>query len=273
MVDVSQREIEDIEASSAPLLEHLVELRSRLIKALIAFALTFLVCFFFSTEIFLFLVKPFVKAVVASGKAVSDAEMQYTGALEFFFTKVKLAAFGAAFISFPILATQLYKFVAPGLYKHEKQAFLPYLIATPIFFLAGAVVVYYMALPLMMTFSLSMEYGIGASTQPGYFGPKITYIPKVMEYLGLTMALILAFGVCFQLPILLTLLARIGVISSQTLIKKRRHAIVLVFIVAAVLTPPDPLSQVALAIPTLLLYELSIFAVRFVEKKHKVEET
>ena len=266
MSTISEEEEDAIEASKAPLLDHLIELRARLIKALIAFALAFLLCFFIATDIYLLLMQPFIDAVIEAGKPIEEARMQFTGALEFFFTKLKLAAFGAAFISFPILSAQIYKFVAPGLYQHEKKAFQPYLIATPVFFIMGALVVYFIAMPLLMRFSLGMEYGAGDSADIIH-GPRIVYIPKVMEYLSLIMSLIMAFGICFQLPILLTLLARIGIVSSRALIEKRRYAIVAVFVVAAVLTPPDVISQLALAFPTLLLYEISIYAVRIIERK------
>jgi len=266
MSTISEEEEDAIEASKAPLLDHLIELRARLIKALIAFALAFLLCFFIATDIYLLLMQPFIDAVIEAGKPIEEARMQFTGALEFFFTKLKLAAFGAAFISFPILSAQIYKFVAPGLYQHEKKAFQPYLIATPVFFIMGALVVYFIAMPLLMRFSLGMEYGVGDSADIIH-GPRIVYIPKVMEYLSLIMSLIMAFGICFQLPILLTLLARIGIVSSRALIEKRRYAIVAVFVVAAVLTPPDVISQLALAFPTLLLYEISIYAVRIIERK------
>lgn len=266
MSTITEEEEDAIEASKAPLLDHLIELRARLIKALIAFALAFLLCFFIATDIYLLLMQPFIDAVIEAGKPIEEARMQFTGALEFFFTKLKLAAFGAAFISFPILSAQIYKFVAPGLYQHEKKAFQPYLIATPVFFIMGALVVYFIAMPLLMRFSLGMEYGVGDSADIIH-GPRIVYIPKVMEYLSLIMSLIMAFGICFQLPILLTLLARIGIVSSRALIEKRRYAIVAVFVVAAVLTPPDVISQLALAFPTLLLYEISIYAVRIIERK------
>jgi len=247
---------DDIEASKAPLLEHLVELRRRLIWSLLAVLVAFLVCFWFAKPIYNILLWPYRLA------AGTDApiEMIYTAPQEFFFTQVKLAAFGAIFIAFPVIASQIYMFVAPGLYRRERQAFLPFLIATPILFLMGAALVYFVAMPLAMKFFLSMQ-------QTGDAPVQIHLTAKVSEYLSLIMALILGFGICFQLPVLLTLLARAGLITADGLKRYRRHAILGVFVVAAVLTPPDPISQIALALPTVLLYELSIYAVRFAEKK------
>jgi sec-independent protein translocase protein TatC len=245
---------EDIDATKAPLIEHLIELRRRLMWTLAAIFAAFLVCFWFAKPIYNLLLRPYR---VAAGVDV-PIELIYTAPQEFFFTEIKLALFGAIFIAFPVIASQLYMFVAPGLYRTERKAFLPFLIATPILFLIGAALVYFVAMPLAMTFFLSMQ-------QTG--DVQIILTAKVSEYLSLIMALILGFGICFQLPVLLTLLARAGIVSAAGLKRYRRHAILGVFVAAAVLTPPDPISQIALAVPTLLLYELSIFAVALVEKK------
>ena len=245
---------EDIDATKAPLIEHLIELRRRLMWTLAAIFAAFVVCFWFAKPIYNLLLWPYRAAV---GVDV-PIELIYTAPQEFFFTEVKLALFGAIFIAFPVIASQLYMFVAPGLYGAERKAFLPFLFATPILFLIGAALVYFVAMPLAMTFFLSMQ-------QTGEV--QIVLTAKVSEYLSLIMTLILGFGICFQLPVLLTLLARAGIVSAAGLKRYRRHAILGVFVAAAVLTPPDPISQVALAVPTLLLYELSIFAVSRVEKK------
>lgn len=249
---------QNLDDSKAPLIEHLTELRSRLLKAVVAIGIAFVVCFILSNEIFDILTRPYI---VARGD--DEALFQYTALQELFFTQMKIGFFGAIFIAFPVIASQIYMFMAPGLYRHERSAFYPFLIATPILFIIGACLVYFVVMPLAIAFFLSLEQAGTGTTAT------ITNVPKVSEYLSLIMTLIFAFGTVFQLPVVMTLLARINVVSSEGLSGKRKYAIVLAFGAAAILTPPDPISQISLALPTLVLYEVSIFCVRFVERQRE----
>ena len=280
---------DEIEASRAPLMDHLVELRMRLIICVVALIVGFGVCFAFADQIFLFLVNPFTMAQkllaaqhtgghhgpfdlllalvglkdipATDTKALS---LVYTAALEFFFTKLKLAGFGAVVLTFPVLAWQLYRFVAPGLYKNERGAFLPFLLASPFMFFLGAALVYYIMLPFVLWFSLSQQV-----STPGI---SIQLLPKVSDYLTLVTTLLLAFGLCFQLPVVVSLLGMAGIVSSKLLRDGRRYAIVGVFIAAAILTPPDPISQLTLAIPMCLLYEIAIWCVWLIERRKAKDE-
>ena len=252
----------EIEASRAPLLDHLIELRQRLIRALYAFFAAFFVCFYFSRQIYNILTWPYVRVVGAE-----QAKLIATHFLEQFYTNIQLSMFGALFVAFPVIATQIYKFVAPGLYRNEKQAFLPYLFATPIFFVAGAMLVYFGVMPLLIRFSVSLQQ----VNQPGE--ATIELLPKVNEYLSLIMTLVFAFGAAFQLPVVLTLLGQVGIIDSKWLSSMRRYAVVGVTGLAAVLTPPDLISMCSLALPMLLLYEGAVIAVKMIEKRREADKT
>ena len=249
-----------------PLLDHLIELRQRLIYSVGALIVAFLICFYFAEDLFNFLVDPLARLLLERGLEEGYRRLIFTDLTEVFFTYIKVAFFFGAFITCPIFLTQLWLFVAPGLYKHEKTAFAPFLVASPILFLTGAALVYYAIFPLAWQFFLSFETQGAAGSLP------IQLEAKVNEYLGLVMKLIFAFGLCFQLPVLMTLMARVGLATSEGMKRKRKYAIVGVFVVAAVFTPPDPLSQISLAVPIIALYEVSIWMARMAEKKRAERE-
>ena len=259
MDEDNKEKIEDIEASRAPLISHLIELRDRLKWAVMIFFLSFCICYYFSKEIYDFLVAPLYNIYIEKG--IENPRMIYTALTEAFFTFLKVSFYGALFISFPVIALQIYKFAAPGLYKDEKQAFLPFLIATPILFGLGAALVYYFIFPLAWSFFL------GFQTSAIESGMAIELEAKVNEYLSLVLKLMFAFGLAFQIPVALTLLSRAGIVKSDDLKKRRKYAIVIAFLVAAILTPPDLISQIGLGIPIVILFEISILLSRFFERK------
>ncbi|MCW0045089.1 twin-arginine translocase subunit TatC [Brevundimonas sp. BT-123] len=283
----SDRDEAEIEASRAPLMDHLIELRGRLLICVVAFFLAFILCFTFANQIQIALIKPYQAAVAIHAAALATGDhanpieliavmtgirpyppgsaavvqLIATAPLEQLFTKMKIAAFGAAVLTFPVMAWQMYRFVAPGLYRNERGAFLPFLIAAPVMFCLGGALVYYVMLPFVMLFSLSQQVATD--------GISVAQTTKISDYLSLVTSLLLAFGLCFQLPVVTTLLGLAGLISSKVMAAGRRYAIVAVVVVAAVVTPPDPISQLMLAVPLVILYEISIWCVRLIELRRK----
>jgi sec-independent protein translocase protein TatC len=257
---VASPEVEDtIDDKPMPLLEHLMELRRRLMWSIAAFVVCFGVAYYFAGSIYYFLAEPLAQVLREQGNP--DPHLIYTQLYEAFFTRIKVGFFGGAFIGFPVIATQIYLFVAPGLYRSEKRAMLPFLVATPILFTLGAALAYYFVFPFAWRFFASFQDPTGGGGVP------IELLPKVSEYLDLVMKLIFAFGITFQLPVLLTLLAKVGIVSSASLKKFRRYAYVGMFVIAAILAPPDIITQCGLAVPLIALYEVSILMARWVEPK------
>ena len=250
----------DEKTKQGSFIEHLTELRSRLIKSFVYLFICFIACYFFAEDIYRFLVEPYAEAVKNDS---TNRRLIFTALHETFITYLKVAFFAAMFVTSPIILTQIWKFIAPGLYKNEKRALLPYLIATPTLFLLGGMLVYYLVMPLAIKFFLSFETTAQVSSLP------IQLEAKVNEYLSLIMRLIFAFGISFQLPVLLSLLARVGFVDSKFLKSRRKYVVVIIFAVAALLTPPDPITQIGLGIPLLILYELSILSVKIIERKQK----
>ncbi|MEE8392894.1 MAG: twin-arginine translocase subunit TatC [Rhodospirillales bacterium] len=260
MAETTSENPKESDDTKAPLTSHLLELRRRLLHSFIAVIVLFFGCYYIAGDLYAFLVQPLADILAEMG---GDRRLIFTGLHEAFFTYIKVAFFAALFLAFPFLAIQVWMFVAPGLYKNEKSAFLPFLIATPILFFMGGAMVYYFIFPLAWKFFLSFE----SVAAPG--GLPIQLEAKVDEYLSLVMRLIFAFGLCFELPVVMTLLGRVGIISSRGMREKRKYAIVISFIAAAVLTPPDVISQIGLALPTILLYEISIYCVMAIERKRE----
>ena len=251
---------------NAPLIEHLIALRSAFLKSCLALFVAFCFCFFFASDLFNFLLTPYAEATHIKNQ--KTLELIYTSPAEFFFTQMKVALYGGFFLSFPVWAYQLYSFVAPGLYKKERQTFLPYLIAAPCLFFVGAAFVFYLIMPLALAFFLGMEQSAHFAND---VGADISMLAKVSEYLAFVMVLTIAFGLSFQLPVLLSLMGQVGLVRSQWLRAKRRWMILLAFLMAAFLTPPDILSQIALGLPLIVLYEISILLVAFLEPKEEQE--
>jgi sec-independent protein translocase protein TatC len=253
---------ENLEAKM-PLMEHLLELRTRLIYSFVSIIFLFFICYYFSENIYAFLVQPLADVLEQMG---GNRRLIFTALHEAFFTYIKVAFFAAIFLSFPFIIVQIWMFIAPGLYKHEQKSFLPFLVATPTLFFIGGAMVYYLIFPLAWRFFLGFESTGDAGGLP------IQLEAKVDQYLSLVMQLIFAFGICFEIPVVLVLMGRIGIVSADGLADKRRYAIVAVFIAAAILTPPDVISQIGLALPAIALYEISIILVRAIEKKREEED-